>query len=112
MLYHLVLMKFNPEVKEADIDALEQAFERLPDIIVEIQSYEFGRDIVRSERSYDFGLVSLFANIEALNRYREHPEHQKVLVRIKKMCADIVAVDFEPEPLVSVDTDDMAKLFT
>ena len=111
MLYHLVLMKFKPEVERADIDELEKAFEKLPDVIVEIQSYEFGRDIVHSERSYDFGLVSLFANIEALNRYREHPEHQKVLARIKKMCADIVAVDFEPEPLVQIETDNIGPLF-
>ena len=111
MLYHLVLMKFKPDVKDADIDTLEKALESLPDIIVEIQTYEFGRDIVRSERSYDFGLVSLFSNIEALNRYREHPEHQKVLARINNMCADIVAVDFEPKPLVSIDTSDMAQLF-
>lgn len=111
MLYHLVLMKFKPEIEDADIDALEKAFERLPDIIVEIQSYEFGRDIVRSERSYDFGLVSLFANMEALNRYREHPDHQKALARIKKMCADIVAVDFEPEPLVTIEKDNIGQLF-
>ena len=111
MIYHLVLMKFKPEVKDTDIDGLEKSLESLPDAIVEIQSYEFGRDVVRSERSYDFGLVSLFSNMEALNRYRVHPEHQKVLTRIKQMCADIVAVDFVPEPLVTIETENIDEMF-
>jgi hypothetical protein len=95
MLYHVVSMQFKPEVDEAAIKALERELDALPNQIYEIQSYEFGRDVVRSERSFDFGLVSLFANTTTLKRYQEHPEHQKVLARIRQMCRSVVTVDFE-----------------
>ena len=70
MLNHVVLMKFNSGVKESDIKELEDLLDDLPNKITEIHSYEFGRDIIRSPDSYDFALVSLFANPEALERYR------------------------------------------
>ncbi len=95
MLYHIVSMKFKAEVQEADIKALERDLDALPNTIYEIQSYEFGRDVAHSPRSFDFGLVSLFANLTTLKRYQEHPEHQKVLARIRQMCQSVVAVDFE-----------------
>lgn len=95
MIQHMVMFKFKPEVTDADIEALEAQMNRLPDTIVEIQSYEFGRDVVGSERSYDFGLVSLFANLEALGRYQTHPDHLKVLERVRAMSDRVVTVDFE-----------------
>jgi hypothetical protein len=94
MLNHVVLMKFKPEVGEADIRALEQALDELPNKIMEIRVYEFGRDILRTERSYDFALVSLFANRPALERYQKHPDHLPVAAKIRSMCSDIVTVDF------------------
>jgi hypothetical protein len=94
MLNHVVLMKFKPEVAEEQIASLEAMLDDLPNKIVEIHSYEFGRDVVRGERSYDFGLVSLFANPETLQRYQTHPEHLKVLALLKSICDSIVAVDF------------------
>ena len=56
--------------------------------------YEFGRDVLHTERSYDFAIVALFSNEEALRRYQKHPEHLKVLEKIKKLCESVVAVDF------------------
>jgi hypothetical protein len=92
-------MKFKPDVNETQISELEQALDDLPNQIVEIHGYEFGRDIVHSERSYDFALVSMFANLEALGRYQKHPAHLKVLSKIKAMVADVAAVDFETRKL-------------
>ena len=103
MLHHIVMMKFKPEVTAEQIDALEQALDQLPNVITDIHVYEFGPDIVRSERSFDFALVSLFATLEALKRYQEHPEHQKVLGTIKEMTEQIVTVDFEARPYPKKD---------
>ena len=94
MLNHVVMMKFKSAVSEADIDGLEQMFDDLPNKIVEIHMYEFGRDILHTERSYDFALVSLFANQDALQRYQEHPAHLQVVSRLKELCEQIVTVDF------------------
>ena len=94
MLNHVVSMKFKSGATEADIDDLEKSLDELPNSIVEIQMYELGRDVLHTERSYDFALVALFANVEALQRYQKHPEHLKVLEKIKRLCESVVTVDF------------------
>jgi len=95
MINHIVLMKFKPGVKDSEIDDLEKHLDDLPNSIAEIHSYEFGRNVVHSERSYDFGLISLFANTEALSRYQVHPDHLVVIEKVKNICNNIITVDFE-----------------
>jgi hypothetical protein len=95
MINHVVLMKFKPDVNDDAIDDLEKSLDDLPNKIVEIQAFEFGRDRVHSEKSYDFALVALFANMEAVKRYQEHPAHLKVRQKIKRISESILRVDFE-----------------
>ena len=95
MINHVVLMKFKPDASPADIEDPEESLDDLPNKIIEIHSYEFGRNLVPSERSYDFALVSLFANLQTLDQYRKHPQHLKVLDKIRKLCDDLITVDFE-----------------
>ena len=94
MLKHCVLVKFKSDTNEAQIADLEKSLAALPAVIPEIKNYEFGRDVVRSPRSYDFAVVATFDNLDAMNRYRAHPAHQRVLETIKDMCESILAVDF------------------
>ena len=105
MINHVVLLKFKSGVTESDIEELEKMLDDLPNKITEIHLYEFGRDIIRSQRSFDFALVSLFANIEALERYQQHRQHQPVLKRIKQMSENIATVDFEGSDAGSIDID-------
>ncbi|MGD8694775.1 MAG: Dabb family protein, partial [Syntrophobacterales bacterium] len=53
MLRHVVFFKFKDGVGEEEIVDLEKSLAELPPVIPEILSYEFGRDVVRSEKSYD-----------------------------------------------------------
>jgi hypothetical protein len=76
MLNHVVLLKFKPGVSNSEIEALEKMLDDLPNKITEIHAYELGRDVTRSEKSYDFALVSLFANTIALERYQQHRQHE------------------------------------
>jgi hypothetical protein len=94
MLNHVVLMKFKAGVTEEAILDLEKSLDQLPNKIMDIKMYEFGRDILRSPRSHDFALVSLFANPMALQRYQNHPDHLPVVEKIKAMCENVVTVDF------------------
>lgn len=98
MITHVVMMKFKLDVTAEAIDELEALLDRLPDRIHEIQSYDFGRDVVRSERSHDFALVSVFANLDTLTHYQAHPDHQVVLKKLGTMCTHIAAVDYENAP--------------
>ncbi len=94
MLKHVVFFKFKQGVAEAEIVDLEKSLAELPPVIPEILSYEFGRDVVRSERSYDLALVSTFKDLDALQHYQKHPNHQVVLKKVNELCGSVLAVDF------------------
>lgn len=95
MLKHVVFMKFKPTATDAAIADMEAALGKLPGAIPEIKGYDFGRDIIHSERSYDFALVSTFDDLDAMKRYQVHPDHVLVLGKVKELCESILAVDFE-----------------
>jgi hypothetical protein len=94
MIRHVVFMTFKSEADPARIEEMERRLGALPEAIPEIRSYEFGRDIVRSERSCDFALVSGFDDLDALGRYQVHPAHLEALTVIREICAEIRAVDY------------------
>jgi hypothetical protein len=95
MLKHVVFFKFKEGVADAEIATLENALRALPAKIPEIKGFQFGRDMVRSDRSYDFSLVSEFDNLEAMKRYQVHPDHVPVIAMVRSISASILAVDFE-----------------
>ncbi len=95
MITHLVLFKFKAETTEAEIQQLAEGLGGLPQKIEEIREFRFGKDVIHSERSYDLGLISSFDDLDALQRYQVHPEHQKVVAHVKAITSGAVAVDFE-----------------
>ena len=95
MITHLVLFKFKAETTEAEIQQLTEGLGGLPQKIEDIREFRFGKDVIHSERSYDLGLVSSFDDLDALQRYQVHPEHQKVVAHVKAIASGVVAVDFE-----------------
>ncbi len=95
MLKHVVFLKFKQNVPDSAIGEIEKGLSELPGIIPEIKEFQSGRDVVRSERSYDFALVSAFENLEAMRRYQVHPAHQNVVAKIKESCDSTLIVDFE-----------------
>ena len=95
MITHVVLFKFKPETTADVIQQIEDGLSGLPGKIAEVKEFRFGKDVIRSERSYDLGLVSSFDDLDALDRYQVHPEHQKVVALVKANASSVVAVDFE-----------------
>lgn len=94
MIKHVVFMKFKPDVGEEQIERLRNSLSALPVKIPEIQEYSFGKDVIRSERSLDFALVSSFTDLEALKRYSEHPDHQSVVLLVRKLTERTLTVDY------------------
>jgi len=103
MINHVVLAKFKPGVGKADIEELERILGDLPNKIIEIQTYEFGQDLVHAAKSYDFAIVALFANLEALDRYQTHPRHLPAAKKMQEICDDIITADFEGSDAGSTD---------
>ena len=106
MIHHIVMLKFKSGVEDEQIGEMATMLEELPNKIIEIHLYEFGRDVLKTDRSYDFALVALFANLEALDRYQKHPEHLKVAEKIGEICEDVKIVDFEDPRDRNVDDDE------
>ena len=98
MLRHVVFFKFKDGVGEAEIVDLEKSLAELPPVIPEILSYEFGRDEVRSEKSYDLALISTFKDLDSLQRYQIHPNHQIVLQKVNNLCESVLTVDYLTNP--------------
>jgi len=95
MLTHIVLFKFKTETTPEEVARLEAGLKALPAVIAEIREFRVGRDVVRSERSYDLALVSAFDDLAAMQRYQVHPAHQRVVALVKALCVGVVAVDFD-----------------
>jgi len=93
MLVHVVSFKYKAGTDEA---TRAQHRERLAalTLIDGILDLKVGADIVRSPRSYDTGLVILFANRAALDAYQKDPRHVPVSQSGAAICDSIVAVDF------------------
>ena len=94
MLTHVVLFKFKAETTAVQAAQLEAGLRGLPAAIDDIREFRVGRDVVRSERSYDLALVSAFDDLAAMQRYQVHPAHLEVVALVKTLCAGVVAVDF------------------
>ena len=94
MITHIVLFKFKSDTTATQVQQLAEGLGALPHTIEEIREFRFGTDVLRSERSYDLGLVSSFDDLEALQRYQVHPDHQKVVALVKVIASSVVAVDF------------------
>ena len=94
MVRHVVLCKFrasaSEEQRENTIDALRALGQSIP----EVREWSVGKQALPSSTAYDLAIVSGFENVEALERYRNHPDH----IRIKNLLtatADLVVVDYE-----------------
>jgi hypothetical protein len=94
MLKHIVLMKLKEGVGERQIKEMSADLRSLPAKIAVIKGFEFGPDILRTDRSYDFALVASFENSEDLKAYQLHPDHVPVLQLVRSLCDALIVADF------------------
>lgn len=94
MLIHVVCWKYKPEIDEETRENHRTRLRALPDLIPEIASFHVGEDILHLERSFHTGLVSGFADREALDHYTDHPHHQAVAAIGREISEAVVSVDF------------------
>ena len=91
---HIVMVK----LKEPTSENINEAVGKIRSMegkIDVVKSLEVGRDIVRSERSYDLALIAKFEDRAGLEIYNTHPVHQPVLAYLRERLSSAVAVDFE-----------------
>jgi len=93
-LTHIVMVK----LKDPTPENIEEAVAKIRSMdgkIEVLKSLEVGRDVVRSERSYDLGLIAKFEDRAGLEIYNTHPVHLPVLAYLRERMSAITAVDFE-----------------
>lgn len=96
-LRHVVMLKMDaPSLQERveRADRLAAALEALPPHIEQIQSLSVGVNSVDRPGNWDVVLTVDVANEAALDAYRNHPEHVKVMQLISISVAERCAVDF------------------
>jgi Stress responsive A/B Barrel Domain len=94
MLVHIVCWRYKPEIDEPARDEHRSRLRALPLLILDIVSFDVGPDMLHLERSFDTGLVAVFSDPDALERYTVHPEHQAVAALGKQIAEQVVSVDF------------------
>jgi hypothetical protein len=94
MLIHIVCWKYKDQTDTEARDNHRDRLRALKALIPEIRSFDVGSDILDLDRSFDTGLVAVFAGREELDAYTVHPEHQKVAALGKEIAEKVVSVDF------------------
>ena len=94
MLQHYVLIRYEKGVSDEHIGEFCRRMLSLRISIADIEYLEIGRDILHDARSWDLILIMRFASVDALRRYQQHPEHQKVMAFNQPLVADVASVDF------------------
>lgn len=101
MLTHIVCWKYKAETTQQQKETHLARLKNLPNVVPNIISFNLGFDVLHLERSFDLGLVSTFADHDALDAYTVHPEHQKVAAFGKEIAEKTVSVDFIVDELIS-----------
>jgi hypothetical protein len=94
MLTHIVCWKYKAETPAEQRAEHIEKLRALPDLIPDIVSFSVGADILHLDRSFDTGLVAVYLDADALERYTVHEEHIKVAKLGKEIAELVVSVDF------------------
>lgn len=99
MIKHIVFIKIkgasSDDEKMNDLNKLKDALDALPSQISEIKNFQTGINISDASTASDFALIGEFENKDALEAYKNHPEHVKVLDLISSIKGRTAVVDFE-----------------
>ncbi len=94
MIKHIVTWKRQSNADDAAIGEIKQQLEALVGRIDGLLRLEVGLDISRSEASADLVLYSEFRDLEALNAYQAHPEHQALIPLLQASCCQRQVIDY------------------
>jgi Stress responsive A/B Barrel Domain len=94
MLTHIVCWKYNTEATEEQRKNHISRLQNLKNEIDCVKSLNVGSDILHLDRSFDTGLVAIFADKAALDEYTVHSAHQEVVAIGRAISEKVVSVDF------------------
>ncbi len=98
MINHIVMWKLSTtdsQEKQAISNTIKEKLEKLPDSISEIIDLHVGINIDNPAANFDVILSAKFANMDDLDIYQKHPDHQAVGKYVKSVVTERACVDYE-----------------
>ena len=99
MIKHIVMFRIKESAlgrsKNENLQELKILLESLQEKIPVVKCMEVGINVGKSASASDIALYSEFDDIQALENYRIHPEHVKVVDYIDKVCSERRVADYE-----------------
>jgi hypothetical protein len=96
VIRHIVLFKFKPGVSWDDPRAqeAERVAAKVGGEVPELHKWRFGRNISNRPISYDFAVIGIMDDEDALERYLAHPFHREA-TRLWREISDWVIADLK-----------------
>lgn len=98
MLRHVVMVKakdsFSYSEKAEKLNQFKNSLEDLKGKINELNYLEVGMNMNTKPSAYDLILITEFDSETALDLYRVHPDHLKVLDLLKELAGNVAVVDY------------------
>ena len=98
MFKHIVMWKLREQAdgaaKERDALAIKARLEGLKATLPEISHIEVGINACDSAVAYDVVLYSEFEDLDALERYRVHPDHKEAAAFVSSVTSDRAVADY------------------
>jgi len=99
MIKHIVMWKLKDEALGAtaaeNAKRLKERLEALKGVVDGVIELEVGINTNPSEAAFDVVLYSVFESMDALEAYRMHPEHQKLIGFVGEIRSERRVVDYE-----------------
>ena len=99
MLHHIVLFQIKDTLDEVRLAEIMADFAALHTHIPDIIQLNVRRDILPPESrrpvSSHYGLMVQVADLDALKRYQQHPQHVAILDRIRPHIEQMLVLDYE-----------------
>ncbi len=94
MIRQITLIRFKPEVKADQIQAMAEGFQGLVNIVPTVSRFEFGPDLNIRDDTWDYALVIDFPDEETLFSYRDHPTHLSFANRFMPLIDEVARVQY------------------
>ncbi len=82
MIRHVVLLHWKQSASPEAVQAVTDAFAKLPALIPEIRSYQFGSDLGIYDSNADYVVVADFDNEKDFKTYVTHADHGKLMMEV------------------------------
>ena len=94
MITHIVTFKLNDASAE-HAPKCKAMLDGLLGKVPSLRTMTVGVNVVESPRAHSMALIATFDDLEGLEAYQVHPDHQEVAGYLRANSEAIVAVDFE-----------------